>query len=64
MIDPVHTVTDPGGAWAYFLDETAALAYAARVHGTLGPIMDKHRAHALVVGAETTFTTPSPEPDR
>lgn len=44
----VHTVIDPAGAYAFMADETAALQYAARVHGKLGPIMTAAQAHELV----------------
>lgn len=46
--DIVHTVVDPLGAYAFLPDETAALEYAAKVHGTIGEPMTRERAHALV----------------
>lgn len=46
--DIVHTVVDELGAWAFLPDETAALEYAARVHGKLGQPMTRQQAHELV----------------
>lgn len=46
--DIVHTVVDEAGAWAFLPDETAALEYAAHVHGQLGPLMSRAQAHELV----------------
>lgn len=46
--DIVHTVVDELGAWAFLPDETAALEYAAKVHGKLGQPMTRQQAHELV----------------
>ena len=46
--DIVHTVVDALGAWAFLPDETAALEYAAHVHGQVGPLMTRQQAHELV----------------
>ena len=46
--DVVHTVIDEHGAYAFMPDETAALKYAAHVHGKLGPLMTRQQAHDLV----------------
>lgn len=46
--DIVHTVVDQLGAYAFLPDQTAALEYAAQVHGTLGPLMTRAAAHELV----------------
>ncbi len=44
----VHTVIDPKGAYAFLPDATAAMNYAVRVHGQIGPLMTKQQAHELV----------------
>lgn len=44
----VHTVIDQYGAYAFMPDATAALTYAAKVHGQIGPIMTRQQAHELV----------------
>jgi hypothetical protein len=44
----VYTVVDAEGAWAFLPDETAALAYAAKVRGSLGPVLSRSQAHELV----------------
>lgn len=44
----VRTVIDAYGAYAFFVDETAALDYARKMHATLGPLMDINEARRLV----------------
>jgi len=44
----VHTVIDQYGAYAFMPDATAALTYAAKVHGQIGPLMTRQQAHELV----------------
>lgn len=48
--DIVHTLRDPGGAWALFADEMQAGLCAARVHGIRGPDMTRKDAERLVHG--------------
>ena len=59
--DIVHTVRDPGGAWALFVDEALADLYAGRVHGIRGPDMTREAAERLVHGDAAAAPVVAPQ---